>query len=607
MEKSKIDKLLSLGINIKVNGQEEQKVVCPKCSNDRKKSKERCLSVNVTEGIYNCFHCGWAGRITERKEVDKVYVVPELKNSTELKDKTLQWFRERGIRQPTIKRNLLTEQNEYMPQVQKKRNVICFNYYRGEQVVNQKFRDGQKNFKQVAGAEKIFYKLNDIKDEKVIIITEGEMDALSFEEAGYKNCVSVPDGAPPPNSKNNNQKFSYIENCYEYLEKVEKVFLATDSDSAGIKLRQELARRIGKEKCYIVRYPEGCKDANDVLMNLGTTQLKECLKNAQPYPIEGVKLVKEFKDEILNLYNNGHDRGATLGYESFDKTLQFKEGMFTVITGIPTHGKSNFLEQIAILLAVKYGWKFAIFSPEHYPKQVHFGRLAKILVGKPFFKGYNERMTQKQLERAMKFIGDHFYFIHPNDDEFTLDNILDITRGLVLRYGVKSLLIDPWNMLEHTDDSTAYVGSQLNKVNKFKQRYDIHIFIVAHTTKMYKQQGKTQLDVPNLYSISGSSNWYNKSDNGITVYRNFERDDVEVYVQKVKFEHLGNIGYTIFKFNKMNARYYEENSSPNDDEYEFDKETSVQSEMFKDTKQTSIQPPMDNGETEQKKAWFDFD
>ena len=569
---SKIQMLLNLGIEIKPSGAKEQKVKCPRCSESRKKKSERCLSVNIEEGIYNCFHCGWGGRVSERKEVDKVYIIPDLKNATEVSDNMLGWFRSRGIKQPTIVRNKITEKSEWMPQVKKKRNVICFNYYRDSQVINIKYRDGAKNFKQVAGAEKIFYKLDDIKGKKEIIITEGEMDALSFEEAGYKNCVSVPDGAPPPNSKNNTQKFSYIENCYEYLQDVEKVYLAVDTDEAGIKLRQELARRIGKEKCYIVRYPSGCKDANETLMTLGDKAIKACIDEAQPYPIEGVKMVKEFEDDIENLYKKGFDKGATIGFRHFDKLLSFKEGMFTVVTGIPTHGKSNFLEQVAMLLAVRHGWKFAIFSPEHYPKSVHFARLAKILMGKPFFKGYNERMTESQLRRAMKFIGNHFYFIHPNEDEFTLDNLLDTTRGLVLRYGVKSLILDPWNMLEHSDDNTTFVGSQLNKINKFKQRYDIHMFIVAHTTKMYKPNGQTQLDVPNLYSISGSSNWYNKCDNGITVYRNFERDEVEVYIQKVKFEHLGSIGYAIFKFNKLNSRYYMLDDGAFDDEYDISEE-----------------------------------
>ena len=565
---SKVEMMLNLGIEIKSQGTKEQKVKCPKCSGARKKKSERCLSVNIEEGIYNCFHCGWAGRVTERKEVDKVYILPDLKNATKVSDNMLDWFRTRGIHQPTIVRNKINEKLEWMPQVQKKRNVVCFNYFRNGEVVNIKFRDGAKNFKQVAGAEKVFYKIDDIKDKTEIIITEGELDALSFEEAGFLNCVSVPDGAPPPNSKNNNQKFSYIENCYEDLQNVEKVYLAVDTDDAGLKLRQELARRIGKEKCYIVRYPNGCKDANALLMQEGTHALKQCIKDAQPYPIEGVKMVKEFEDDINNLYKKGFDKGATIGFRHFDKLLQFKEGMFTVVTGIPTHGKSNFLEQVAMLLAVRHGWKFAIFSPEHYPKSVHFARLAKILMGKPFFEGYSERMTETQLRRSMKFIGEHFYFIQPNEDEYTLDKLLETTRGLVLRYGVKSLILDPWNMLEHTDDNTSFVGSQLNKVNKFKQRYDIHIFIVAHTTKMYKPQGHTQLDVPNLYSISGSSNWYNKCDNGITVYRDFERDEVVVYIQKVKFEHLGDIGYCVFKFNKTNSRYYLNDDGTDDEEYD---------------------------------------
>lgn len=567
---------------IKLTNTGDQLAVCPRCSNERKKKGLKTLSVNVGLGVWNCHHCGQAGSILkgwngDEPENDTEFLpIPKRESTVNLGEKEIAWFKSRGISLFTLERNKVTKASVWMPQTKKEENCLCFNYYEDDKIVNVKYRDAAKNFRQVKDAKKILYKLNDLKDVNFCIICEGEIDALSWEEAKIKNAVSVPDGAPNPNSKNTDTKFTYLETCASQLEGIDKYYLSVDTDPPGKFLLEELSRRLGKHKCWIVKYPGNCKDANEVLVKYGPEELRECFDVAEPYPINDIILVQDFSDDIDLLYENGYDTGVTVGFNEsssnlkpFDELIMFKTSMFAAVTGIPSHGKSNFVEQLAMLLNVNHKWKAGIFSPEHYPMNILFSRISRMYVGKPFFKGYRSRMSRSELEAAKNHFNSNYYFIRPKDDNFNLESILDAAAGLVLRYGVKVIIIDPWNTITHDKNKmseTDYTEYALNKINDFKQKYDVLIFVIAHPTKMQKDDdGKFK--IPNLYSISGSAHWYNKCDYGITIYRDFDRKEVQVHIQKVKHEHLGNVGMALFEWNPNNSRYFPKGTPPFDGRY----------------------------------------
>ena len=296
------------------------------------------------------------------------------------------------------------------------------------------------------------------------------------------------------------------------------------------------------------------------------------MEDAKPYPIEGVILTDEVREDIMKLYDKGFDGGATIKYPEFDKLCTFKTSMLYIITGAPTHGKSSFLNQIEIKLAARHGWKFGIFSPEHYPLAFLVYRYLEIYTGKPFFEGPNTRMTTAEVELGMNFINNHFYFVRPKNDMFTLDEILNTAKSLVLRYGIKGFTIDPWSMVTHDFTSFnehQYIERALNKITLFKQINDLCIFLVAHTRKMQKvRDNKSDYyglhEIPTLYDIAGSSHFYNKADFGITVYRNFNTKMIEVYVQKSKYKHLGDIGLANFHYDKVTSRFYPEGAKKDD-------------------------------------------
>ena len=540
--------LTKLGIDLKGRTSGEFKTTCPKCSSGRKKQNDACLSVNITTGIYHCFNCEWKGNAMKREREEKTYTLP-IKNLTKLSENTLKWFKGRGIGQSTIMKFELTEGLEWMPQEGKEMNTIQFNYFEGETLVNVKYRDAKKNFKQFKGGKPVFYNLNCMQAFDEIIIVEGEIDALSFYEAGYPNVISVPAGATDSESAT----LEYLNICYDYLNS-KKFIIAVDNDPKGIAFRNVLANRLGKDICRYIAFEEGVKDANDLLVMYGSEDFRNHL-DIHDFPLDGVEKLSDFEYDLDNIYLNGYPEGQRLGYPSFDKLITWFPSQVTVLTGIPGHGKSEFVDQIIIKLA-EFNWKSGIFSAENQPAAQHAVKLIEKKVEKSMF-GF-DKMTDTQYQLAKGFLNEMFFFIKFNEVNLSIDSILQRGKELVTRHGIKMLVIDNWANLDHQYEGMSehqYIGQSLIKIMNFSKMYNIHIIVVAHPTKIYKNKDTGLHEVPNLYSISGSSHWFNKPDNGITIYRDMETGQTEVHVQKVRWKFTGKVGHSVFNYKKGAGTY----------------------------------------------------
>jgi twinkle protein len=529
------------------------KTFCPKCRDSRSNKRDRSLSVDLDNGLWKCHYCQWSGGLPKDRGYEsslkyqrKEYVKPALKGSALLSEKALRWFAERGISMQTLTKMKITESKEWMPQKGKEVNTIQFNYYKDGELINTKFRTGDKCFKLVSNAELIPYNLDAIKGSMSCVITEGEMDTLSFVECGREDVISVPNGA--------NANLSYLDDYLEeYFDDKEIIYIASDSDTKGVMLREELLRRFGPERCKVVEYGEGCKDANEHLMMYGKDSLLQCLNNAIEPKIEGVFHIEDVEKPLDLLYRKGLQRGYTIGFENFDELCSFETKRLCILTGIPSSGKSAFLNFIAVRMNILYDWKFAFFSPESMPIDYHVSTLIEIITGKKFSES---TLPYMEYEAAKQYANDNFFFIYP--ESYTMGNILDKARSLVRKKGIKALVIDPYNRVESEQDyrqsETQHISKVLDQLTNFAQQNDVLIFLMAHPTKMPKTpDGKHQ--VPTLYDISGSANFYNKADFGITVHRDRENGWTEVHIQKVKYRHLGQNGTVRFKFNLFNSRY----------------------------------------------------
>jgi twinkle protein len=362
-------------------GLEEGKTqgICPLCSSDRKPKNEKakCASYDWERGLGTCHNCNKSFQLHtyQRKgSSEKVYVKPPVKEHVEemqLSEPVIKWFDERGISKETLYELQISEGQEFMPQTGKNENTIHFNYFVGDQLVNIKYRDGHKHFKLYKGAEKVFYNINSIVGYEYCVLVEGEMDVLALHEAGVTNVVSVPNGATL-----NANNLDYLDSCIDYFEDKEKIILAVDSDAAGQALQTELIRRLGSEVCYLASF-EDCKDANEYLLKYGKEKLSQRISQARPVPLENVKTFKDIEDDITDFVKNGFKPGFQVGLPNFDDIFSTYTGQFITVTGIPSSGKSDFVDQMVVGYNSNYGWKTAFASPENQPTYLHAHKLMR--------------------------------------------------------------------------------------------------------------------------------------------------------------------------------------------------------------------------------------
>jgi len=516
--------------------------ICPLCSHERKpkNQKAKCASYDWERGLGTCHHCDSSFQLHtyQRKgSSEKTYIRPDALNVVDPKQitsKVSKWFESRGISQKTLDDLMVTEGPEFMPQTGKSENTIQFNYIIGDELINVKYRDGRKNFKLYKGAEKIFYNINSIVGYDSCVITEGEMDVLALHEAGIKNAISVPNGATL-----NSNNLDYLDNCIDYFEDKEKVILAVDNDEPGQALQQELIRRLGAEVCFLTTF-EDCKDANEYLIKYGKDKLVSRIEGARPVPLENVTTLKDIEDEITDFVKNGFKPGYQIGIPNFDDIFSTYTGQFITVTGIPSSGKSDFVDQMVVGYNQRYEWKTAFASPENAPTYLHAHKLMrKVWQDMP---SRNDIGTEKWNQVA-EHVNDNFFFI--DMERYTLESVLRKGAELVKRKGIKCLVIDPFNKIRDvdckTEDVNRYTMEYLTKIETFAKKYDVLVFIVAHPTKMYRDKDGN-IEEPTMYNIKGGGEWYDASYHGILVHRNYEEKTVKAKILKVKFQNLGENG-----------------------------------------------------------------
>jgi len=516
--------------------------ICPLCSHERKpkNQKAKCASYDWERGLGTCHHCDSSFQLHtyQRKgSSEKTYIRPNALNVVDPKQitsKVSKWFESRGISQKTLDDLMVTEGPEFMPQTGKSENTIQFNYIIGDELINVKYRDGRKNFKLYKGAEKIFYNINSIVGYDSCVITEGEMDVLALHEAGIKNAISVPNGATL-----NSNNLDYLDNCIDYFEDKERVILALDDDEPGQALQQELIRRLGAEICFLTTF-EDCKDANEYLIKYGKDKLVNRIEGARPVPLENVTTLKDIEDEITDFVKNGFKPGYQIGIPNFDSIFSTYTGQFITVTGIPSSGKSDFVDQMVVGYNQRYEWKTAFASPENAPTYLHAHKLMrKVWQDMP---SRNDIGTEKWNQVA-EHVNDNFFFI--DMERYTLESVLRKGAELVKRKGIKCLVIDPFNKIRDvdckTEDVNRYTMEYLTKIETFAKKYDVLVFIVAHPTKMYRDKDGN-IEEPTMYNIKGGGEWYDASYHGILVHRNYEEKTVKAKILKVKFQNLGENG-----------------------------------------------------------------
>ena len=545
------------------------KTICNQCLPTRHNKRDRSLRVNIDTGHCHCYHCGadfYVPDDTEEREKAErqaarkrraAAVVPQHfqrpvfdASKTTLSDATERWLVEtRCIPQSVIAELRITEQEEFMPQFGAKERCVCFNYFEGGQLVNTKFRSGKKHFKMVQGAELIPYNIDSLIGQTSCIIHEGELDAASSIAAGFKGVISVPAGA--------NSNLSWLDRFMEtHFEDLEEIIIAVDTDSAGIRLRDELVNRLGAERCRVVAYGPDCKDANEHLVKYGLESLRIAIEQAVEVPLEGIFTAADLHGDLRALFDNGFGPGAETGWEEMDKICTYERRRNIIVTGTPGAGKSEWVDELVLRLCLRHQWKIGFFSPENIPIVYHLRKLIEKLTGHRFQNGCG--MTEGLLARSEEFLAENVSHISLKGNA-TPDRVLAKARELVIRRGCRIFVFDPLNRFDHEpapgQTETQYISNLLNKFTEFATQYNCLLILVAHPRKMNRNPTTGATPRVEMYDINGSADFYNKADYGIVVERDKEIGITRVYVDKVKFKHLGVGGVATFVYDPVNGRY----------------------------------------------------
>ena len=545
------------------------KTICNQCLPTRHNKRDRSLRVNIDTGHCHCYHCGadfYVPDDTEEREKAErqaarkrraAAVVPQHfqrpvfdASKTTLSDATERWLVEtRCIPQSVIAELRITEQEEFMPQFGAKERCVCFNYFEGGQLVNTKFRSGKKHFKMVQGAELIPYNIDSLIGQTSCIIHEGELDAASSIAAGFKGVISVPAGA--------NSNLSWLDRFMEtHFEDLEEIIIAVDTDSAGIRLRDELVNRLGAERCRVVAYGPDCKDANEHLVKYGLESLRIAIEQAVEVPLEGIFTAADLHGDLRALFYNGFGPGAETGWEEMDKICTYERRRNIIVTGTPGAGKSEWVDELVLRLCLRHQWKIGFFSPENIPIVYHLRKLIEKLTGHRFQNGCG--MTEGLLARSEEFLAENVSHISLKGNA-TPDRVLAKARELVVRRGCRIFVFDPLNRFDHEpapgQTETQYISNLLDKFTEFATQYNCLLILVAHPRKMNRNPTTGATPRVEMYDINGSADFYNKADYGIVVERDKEIGITRVYVDKVKFKHLGVGGVATFVYDPVNGRY----------------------------------------------------
>lgn len=452
--------------------------------------------------------------------------------------------------------------------------VLIFPFVQNGRVVNRKHRLLPKErMWQDRDAVKCAWNEDALRDdtllEQTVLITEGELDAMAAIQAGHLRTISVPDGAPPPGEREagalkDSAKYSWLTALRPLLgkDRAPTIIIAADGDENGGALLRDLSVQLGRVRCKFLLYPlakdpeardgrERLKDLGEVLEDYGPEGVRQTIAKAQFLREPGVYRMSELPPlPPSHVYELGHD--FSLLAENFKVRL----GDFSVVTGIPSYGKSTLVNALWCSVAERHGLRIAWASFEQEPQRDHRRNL------RSWFGGMPEWQMPELIKRdADRWIDERHRFVVPSeDDDVTLDWIMAQAEAAVVQHDCQVVVLDPWNEIDHVREKhtslTEYVNESIRRIRRFAKAFKVHVMVVAHPTKSVKQEGGGYRR-PTMYDISDSAAWYNKADLGMIVHRP-NPQETQVVVEKSRYHELiGVPGEVFMHFSRETRRFIE--------------------------------------------------
>lgn len=403
-------------------------------------------------------------------------------------------------------------------------NVAFHTYDQNDTLTVVNYRKSMKTsenkcwFQKDADSADLLWNMNRVNNTKPLVITEGQIDCASVIEAGYLNCVSILKGC---------NGMGWIEHCWDWLQQFDSIIVFSDGDAPGIKMRNEVINRLGAMKCKYVELPKEVefkdtgrmvpvKDANEVLQARGKEFLLELIHTAKDMPITSVARLSEIKE-----LNPTEMDGFEVGIEQLDKELmKIFTGGVTLLTGLPSAGKTTFLNQV-VLHAMDSGYKTFLFSREllngmskGWFSQVAAGRRNMHSIKLP--NGNDFYLVNDDVKQDITKYYDDMFFIYKDEEENGEDKLFESMELCATKKGIRLFVLDNLMTVQLRGDTSDTNKSQtdfMNRLIKFSMKYDVVVLMVSHPRKL--QSG---MEI-GLFDIAGSQNIVNLATRTISLKR----------------------------------------------------------------------------------------
>ena len=483
------------------------------------------------------------------------YVKPNIKTN-ELSVQAIEYMKVRGITEETLKA-WKVEEKEWNRQ-----KVYVFNYYNAknelEYVSYRGIGKGTIKGGCEANTKPILWGMNNIDKNKPLVITEGQPDAMVIWQCGYKNVVSVPNGA---------KNFKWIDNCWDWLQDVKEIIVWHDNDVPGNEMALEIAKRLKNVK---LTTSEIGKDANEVLFKEGARSVLKVITEAiERVPTGLIDVSKlKYKSAIESQIN-----GIETGFREYDQHIEdWKEQELTIVFGRNGEGKTTFISQVIAHNLFKKVPVF-LYSGEMSEQKIQDWLYKQIVgVDEKYYRCIEGKYRAKKeilpeyIEMLKEWHKDLFYLFDRTSEEVSQDTnkFFEVMEMACRRYGVKLFVID--NLMSKLEENAdSLYSDQANFVQECKNfaiRNNVHVVLLAHPNKEKKELDSEAIE-GNLAKtdISGSNNIANKADNIISVERVFESEnDVDAIISSLKDRESGERLVMKFLFSKKTFRFYNEHT-----------------------------------------------
>jgi twinkle protein len=458
-----------------------------------------------------------------------------------------QWFEMRGLDPEIARRFGIGTKREGNA------NWIAVPYVERGRTINHKYRlASEKRHRMDDGAPLLLWNHDALLTDhtKPLIVTEGEWDALAVIQSGHSRCVSVPNGAPQQKTENLSEakRYEFLWRSKDLLDRVERIIIATDNDGPGRILAADLATWFGPERCWFIEYPDGSKDLNEVLLTYGSESVTHVIESAKPYPVKGLYRLEDFPEPPPTT-------SLSVGIHGLEDHFSLTLGTFSVISGWAGHGKTSLLMRMLANL-MERGVNVALGSFETMPRPILERRMRACLYhcGEVGPKANTRGPADELLAKRLSVIA---HTARDAETELDLDYIIELAKVAVLRDGVRLLVLDPWNEIEHKrgadETETEYTSRAIRSLKRFAVNYECAIWLVAHPRKPHSDGNPKP---PSLYDLAGSAHFANKADYGLMVHRDdMAGTEIEVRVVKVRMGLPGKPGKVRLNWDQSLSRY----------------------------------------------------